>query len=66
MIKQICHKCATNDWVIVLKDDNSRIEFRGCKEHIDELHMKISSVKGLDKLNVDKVLKKLKLELEED
>ncbi|MNR56834.1 hypothetical protein D3C85_1774910 [compost metagenome] len=60
MINRICDICKgyVNDvWVINISDNQEKIEISGCKNHIDELHKKIKSIKNLEKLPVQKVLK---------
>ena len=67
MINRTCCVCKgyVNDvWIVILKDDKQTVEFTGHKDHIDELHNRIKSLKGLEKKLVEKVMKELNLSLD--
>lgn len=60
MINRVCNICGSyvNDvWVVVVSDNQGKVEISGCKHHVDELHKKIKEVKNLEKLSVKQVLK---------
>lgn len=60
MIDKVCCICGgyvSDVWVLLLSDDKGKMEFSGCKKHIDELQQKINAVKNVDKKNIKQILK---------
>jgi hypothetical protein len=63
MINKICDICSAyvNDtWVLLLSDHKfTKFEISGHLACINEIETKIKSIKNVDKLTVDKVLKEI-------
>jgi hypothetical protein len=63
MINKICDICSeysSDTWVLLLSDPKGdKHEFSGHLKCINEIEAKIKSIKNVDKLTVDKVLKEI-------
>jgi hypothetical protein len=66
MINRVCNICSeyVNDtWVLLLSDHKfTKFEISGHLKCINEIEVKIKSIKNVDKLTVDKVLNEIKFE----
>lgn len=65
MTDRLCEICSElndiNVYVLELKDDKEKVQFEGHRECIDELHIKVKSIKDLAKKPIYKVLKEIGL-----
>jgi hypothetical protein len=63
MINKICDICSeysSDTWVLLLSDQKGdKHEFSGHLKCINKIEAKIKSIKNVDKLTVDKVLKEI-------
>lgn len=54
---QVCSEYSSDVWTLEVSDERNKIHISGHKSCIDELDIKVKSIKNVKKLPLEKVLK---------